>query len=130
LASKPNLASSVFSLTAPISGIVVERNATIGATVGSDASLFKIIDISSVWVDANVFEKDLERVRRGQEVKVTVPAFPGSTFSGRVILISSVVNPETRSVQVRTQVPNPDGRLKPDLFANVEIITDLHRASV
>src|SRR5947207_11644269 len=123
LASKPNLASSVFSLTAPISGIVIERNATIGATVGSDANLFKIIDISSVWIDANVFEKDLERVRRGQEVKVTVPAFPGSTFSGRVILISSVVNPETRSVQVRTQVPNPDGRLKPDMFANVQIIT-------
>ncbi|HYY98947.1 MAG TPA: efflux RND transporter periplasmic adaptor subunit, partial [Pyrinomonadaceae bacterium] len=75
LASKPNLAS-VFSLNAPISGVVVERNATVGATVGSDASLFKIIDISSVWVDANVFEKDLGRVRRGQEVRVTVPAFP------------------------------------------------------
>jgi cobalt-zinc-cadmium efflux system membrane fusion protein len=129
LASKPNLAS-VFSLTAPISGIVVERNATIGATVGADANLFKIIDLSSVWIDANVFEKDLERVRRGQEVKVTVPAFPGSSFSGRVILISSVVDPETRSVKVRTEVPNPDGRLKPDMFANVEIITDVHRTAV
>lgn len=130
LASKPNLASSVFSLTAPISGIVVERNATIGATVGSDANLFKIIDLSSVWIDANVFEKDLERVRRGQEVKVTVPAFPGSTFSGRVILISSVVDPNTRSVQVRTEVPNPEGRLKPDMFANVEIITDTHGTAI
>lgn len=129
LASKPNLAS-VFSLTAPISGIVVERNATVGATVGSDASLFKIIDISSVWIDANVFEKDLERVRRGQEVRVTVPAFPGVTFLGRVILISSVVNPETRGVQVRTEVSNADGRLKPDMFANVEIITDVRRAAV
>lgn len=95
LASKSNLAS-VFSLTAPISGIVVERNATIGATVGTDANLFKIIDLSSVWIDANVFEKDLERVRQGQEVKVTVPAYPGETFTGRVILISSIVNPDTR----------------------------------
>lgn len=129
LASKSNLAS-VFSLTAPISGIVVERTATIGATVGSDANLFKIIDLSSVWIDANVFEKDLERVRRGQEVKVTVPAFPGATFSGRVILISSVVDPDTRSVKVRTEVPNPDGRLKPDMFANVEIITDAHRTAI
>jgi cobalt-zinc-cadmium efflux system membrane fusion protein len=129
LASKPNLAS-VFSLTAPISGIVVERNATVGATVGSDASLFKIIDISSVWIDANVFEKDLGRVRRGQEVRVTVPAFPGVTFLGRVILISSVVNPETRGVQVRTEVSNPDGRLKPDMFANVEIVTDVRRAAM
>jgi cobalt-zinc-cadmium efflux system membrane fusion protein len=129
LESKPGLAA-VFSLTSPISGIVVERNATIGATVGSDANLFKIIDISSVWIDANVFEKDLERVRHGQEVKVTVPAFPGLTFSGRVILVSSVVDPESRSVKVRTEVPNPDGRLKPDMFANVEIITDVHRTAI
>ena len=63
-------------------------------------------------------------------MKVSVPAFPGSTFSGRVILVSSVVDPETRSVKVRTEVPNPDGRLKPDMFANVEIITDLHRTAI
>ena len=129
LASKPDLAA-VFSLTSPIAGIVVERNATIGATVGTDANLFKIIDISRVWIDANVFEKDLARVKVGQEVKVAVPAFPGSSFSGRVILVSSVVDPETRSVKVRTEVPNPDGRLKPDMFANVEIITDMHRTAI
>jgi cobalt-zinc-cadmium efflux system membrane fusion protein len=129
LASKTSLAA-VFSLTSPIAGIVVERNGTIGATVGSDANVFKIIDISRVWIDANVFEKDLERVKRGQEVKVSVPAFPGSSFSGRVILVSSVVDPETRSVKVRTEVPNPDGRLKPDMFANVQIITDLHRTAI
>jgi len=120
----------VFSLTAPIAGIVIERNATIGATVGSDANVFKIIDISRVWIDANVFEKDIERVRFGQEVKVKVPAFPGRTFSGRVILVSSVVDPETRSVKVRTEVPNLDNRLKPDMFANVEIITDLHSTAI
>ena len=129
LVSKPGLAA-VFSLTSPIAGIVVERNATIGATVGSDANLFKIIDLSRVWIDANVFEKDLERVKRGQEVKVSVTAFPESSFSGRVILVSSVVDPETRSVKVRTEVPNPDGRLKPDMFANVQIVTDVHRASI
>lgn len=129
LANKSSLAA-VFSLTSPISGIVIERNGTIGATVASDATVFKIIDISSVWIDANVFEKDLERVRRGQEVRVSVPAFPGASFSGRVILISSVVDPETRSVKVRTEVPNPDGRLKPDMFANVQIITDLKRTAI
>ncbi len=129
LVSKPDLAA-VFSLTSPIEGIVVERNATIGATVGTDANVFKIIDTSSVWIDANVFEKDLERVRLGQEVKVAVPAYPGSSFSGRVILVSSVVDPDTRSVKVRTEVPNPDGRLKPDMFANVQIITDLHRTAI
>ena len=129
LPNKSNL-SAVFSLTSPLQGVVVERNATIGATVGTDANVFKIIDISSVWIDANVFEKDLERVKFGQPVKVTVPAFPGVSFSGRVILVSSVVDPETRTVKVRTEVPNPGGRLKPDMFANVEIITDLHRTAI
>ena len=129
LKNKPD-APVIFSLTSPITGIVVERNATIGATVNSDANVFKIIDLSRVWIDANVFEKDLERVRRGQEVKVSVPAFPGSSFSGRVILINSVLDPETRTVKVRTEVPNSDGRLKPDMFANVQIITDLNRAAI
>jgi cobalt-zinc-cadmium efflux system membrane fusion protein len=129
LKNKPD-SPVVFSLTSPIAGIVVERNATIGATVGADVNLFKIIDISSVWIDANVFEKDLERVKFGQEVKVSVPAFPEATFSGRVILVSSVVDPETRSVKVRTEVPNRDRKLKPDMFANVEIITDVHRTAI
>ena len=129
LAKKTDLAAT-FSLNSPISGIVVERNATVGASVGTDANLFKIIDLSRVWVDANVFEKDLPRVRNGQEVRLTVTAFPGSTFSGKVILINSVVDPETRTVKVRTEVANPDGRLKPDMFANVQIVTDLNRAAI
>src|SRR5947207_8261316 len=113
LGKKPGLAAT-FSLASPIDGTVVERNATIGATVGTDANLFKIIDTSRVWIDANVFEKDLARVRTGQGVKVMVPAFPESQFSGRVILVNPVVDPDTRTVKVRTEVSNPDGRLKPD----------------
>jgi membrane fusion protein, heavy metal efflux system len=129
LAKKTDLAAT-FSLNSPIDGIVVERNATVGASVGTDANLFKIIDLSRVWVDADVFEKDLPRVRTGQEVRLTVTAFPGSTFSGKVILINSVVDPETRTVKVRTEVANPDGRLKPDMFANVQIVTELNRAAI
>ena len=122
--------AAVFSLNSPIDGIVVERNATVGASVGTDANLFKIIDLSRVWIDANVFEKDLQQVRPGQDVKLTVPAFPGTTFSGKVILINSVVDPDTRTVKVRTEVANPDGRLKPDMFANVQIVTALNRTAI
>jgi membrane fusion protein, heavy metal efflux system len=129
LGKKPGLAAT-FSLNSPINGVVVERNATIGATVGPDASVFKIIDTSSVWIDANVFEKDLPRVRVGQQVKVTTTAFSGSIFSGRVIFINSVVDPDSRTVKVRTEVPNPDGRLKPDMFANVEVITDVAGSAI
>jgi cobalt-zinc-cadmium efflux system membrane fusion protein len=129
LATKPGLAAT-FSLNSPIDGTVIERDATIGATVGTDANVFKIIDTSRVWIDANVFEKDLPRVRNGQGVKVTTTAFPGTTFSGRVIFINSVVDPDSRTVKVRTEVPNPDGRLKPDMFANVEIITDVNSTAI
>jgi cobalt-zinc-cadmium efflux system membrane fusion protein len=129
LGKKSGLAAT-FSLNSPINGVVVERNATIGATVGPDASVFKIIDTSSVWIDANVFEKDLPRVRVGQQVKVTTTAFSGSIFSGRVIFINSVVDPDSRTVKVRTEVPNPDGRLKPDMFANVEVITDVAGSAI
>lgn len=122
--------TAVFSLTSPIDGTVVERNATIGATVGTDANLFKIINLASVWIDANVFEKDLERIKLGQEVKVTVTAFPEATFTGRVILVSSVVDPDTRTIKVRTEVPNPGGRLKPDMFANVQIIVDMNHSAI
>jgi cobalt-zinc-cadmium efflux system membrane fusion protein len=122
--------AAVFSLNSPIDGIVVERNATVGASVGTDANVFKIMDLSRVWIDANVFEKDLQQVRPGQEVKLTVPAFPGSTFLGKVILINSVVDPDTRTVKVRTEVANPDGRLKPDMFANVQIVTALNRTAI
>ena len=129
LAKKTDLAAT-FSLNSPIDGIVVERNATVGASVGTDANLFKIIDLSRVWIDADVFEKDLPRVRPGQEVKLTVTAFPQSTFTGKVILINSVLDPETRTVKVRTEVANPDGRLKPDMFANVQIVTEVNRAAI
>jgi len=122
--------SSVFSLNSPIEGIVIERNATLGASVDTSATLFKIIDISRVWIDANVFEKDLERVRNGQEVRLTVPAFPEAKFSGRVIFVSSVVEPDSRTVKVRTEVTNIGDRLKPDMFANVEIVTDLNRSAI
>jgi membrane fusion protein, heavy metal efflux system len=128
--SKKTDLGAVFSLNSPIDGIVVERNATIGASVGTDANLFKIIDLSQVWIDANVFEKDLQRVRPGQEVRLTVPAFPQSTFTGKVIFVDSVVDPDTRTVKVRTEVANPDGRLKPDMFANVQIVTDVNRAAI
>jgi len=129
LSTKPGLAAT-FSLNSPIDGTVIERNATIGATVGTDANVFKIIDTSRIWIDANVFEKDLSRVRSGQQVKVTTTAFPGTTFSGRVIFINSVVDPDSRTVKVRTEVPNPDGRLKPDMFAGVEIVTDVNTAAI
>jgi multidrug efflux pump subunit AcrA (membrane-fusion protein) len=130
MSKKTNVGPSVFPLYSPISGTVVERTGNVGATVGTDANVFKIMDLSSVLIDAKVFEKYLERVRVGQLVNVKVPAFPDATFTGRVILISSTVDPDTKTVQVRTEVANPDSRLKPDMFASVEIVTAGRRQAI
>ncbi|MFQ5737407.1 MAG: efflux RND transporter periplasmic adaptor subunit [Acidobacteriota bacterium] len=125
----PNL-EATFSLLSPIAGVVVERNATIGATVGADANVFKIVNPSRVWIDADVFEKDVARVSLGQSVKVSVSAYPGQSFSGRVIFISPLVDAETRTVKVRTEVPNPVGKLKLGMFADIQIETRLKRATL
>ena len=104
--------------------------ASVGATVGTDANVFKIVDLSSVWIDANVFEKDLDRVRRRRGGQGHGPALSRiRALSGRVILISSVVDPETRTVKVRTEV-RIRRRLKPDMFANVEIVTAVHSTAI
>lgn len=114
-------AKATFSLISPIDGTVVERNATIGATVGAGSDVFRIIDPSPLWIDANVFEKDVALVTLGQTVNITVPAYPGLELWGKVIFISSEVDPETRTVNVRTQVSNADGKLKVGMFANIGV---------
>jgi len=123
-------AKATFSLVSPIDGTVVERNATIGATVGADTDVFRIIDPSQLWIDANVFEKDVARVALDQMVNVTVPAYPGLQLSGKVIFISSEVDPETRTVNVRTQVDNADGKLKVGMFANIGIQVNSQRRAL
>lgn len=123
IAARQDIGRALFPLNAPISGTVVERTGSIGATVGTDANVFKISDLSRVWIDADIFEKDLSRIRLGETVNITVPALPGATFTGRVTFVSSVVDQETRTVKVRTEVANPGGQLKPDMFANVAVVT-------
>lgn len=125
----PDLGAT-FTLISPIDGMVVERNATIGATVAADMDVFKIINLARVWVDADVFEKDLAQVQLNQLVKVTVFAYPGEVFSGKVIFISPLVDPETRTVKVRTEVPNPGGKLKLGMFADIHIQTRQNRSTL
>lgn len=116
-------AASVYPLTAPFAGTIIEKKAVLGELAETNQSLFTVADLSNVWIEANLFEQDLAKVKRGAAAQVTVAAYPGEVFSGRVTHISSVLDKETRAVPVRVEVRNADGRLKPEMFATAAIQT-------
>lgn len=111
------------ALRARVEGTVVERPALVGQELRADAgaALVTVTDLSTVWVQADAYEQDLTLVQVGAQVRVHVPAYPGESFAGKVIHIHDTVDPETRTVKVRCLLDNPGGRLKPEMFANVEL---------
>jgi cobalt-zinc-cadmium efflux system membrane fusion protein len=111
------------SLRALIPGVVVERNVLVGQEVRADqaAPLLTVSSLDTVWVLADVYEQDLGLVALGDPVAVQVPAYPGEKFAGKVGNIADVIDTTTRTVKVRCVVPNADHRLKPEMFARVEI---------
>ena len=109
------------SVTAPIDGVITERFANPGLNVDPAARLFTIVDLSSVWVVADLFEKDFSRVRVGSAARITTTAFPGRVLQGRVSYIDPQVTAETRTARLRVEVPNPNNELRLGMFADVEI---------
>ena len=111
------------TIVAPFSGVVIRVEAAPGGVVEGDRTLFSIADLSRVWVQAEVYEKDLGRIRSGQMANVTVDTYPDKPFPAKVTYISDVLDPQTRTAKVRCEVENPDTRLKLDMFANVALPT-------
>jgi membrane fusion protein, heavy metal efflux system len=110
-------------LLAPIDGRVVELDAALGEFRNdSNAALMTIADLSTVWLTAGLQEKDLRFAQQGQEVRATLPAYPNETFVGKVERVADVLDPATRTVKIRVRVANDDGRLKPGMFAKVELM--------
>lgn len=106
-------------LTSPIDGTLLTAEATVGTRVEPGQALFRIGDLSTVWLLIDVFERDLSALREGQTVRFTVPAWPGRTFSGTVDQVGDWVEPSSRTVEVRVVVDNADEALKPNMFASV-----------
>jgi Cu(I)/Ag(I) efflux system membrane fusion protein len=109
------------SYPAPRNGVILERMATTGMMAKPGDVLFRIADISNVWVIADVPEYDLASVRSGAEVTVSVRSLPGKSFKGVVDLIYPQVQEQTRTTKVRIELPNPDGLLLANMYAEVEI---------
>ena len=106
---------------APLTGTVVERSVQEGQYVSEGDVLFQILNLEKVWLLADLYEEELALVEVGQPVTISVASFPGDTFEGTVSFIDPVVDPESRTVQVRVEVPNADGRLKPGMYARAQL---------
>lgn len=116
-------ASSTFPVIAPFAGTVIQKKATLGDLATPSEPLFTVADLSRVWIEASLPEAALSRVRSGAAATVTVSAYPGERFAGRVTYLASVLDKDTRSVAARIEVDNKDGRLKPEMFGTAVIET-------
>ena len=122
-ASASGRAQSTFALTAPFAGTVIQKKATIGELGSPAEAVFTIADLSKVWIEANLTDELLSKVKTGAAATVTVGAYPGERFSGRVAYIANVLDKDSRTIAARIEVPNKDGRLKPEMFATANIAT-------
>lgn len=120
-ASTGGRAESTFSLNAPFAGTVIQKKATVGELGTPSDALFTVADLSTVWIEANLTEDVLAKVRVGAAAAVTVGAYPGERFGGRVAYVASMQDKDSRTVAARIEVANKDGRLKPEMFANATI---------
>ncbi len=103
---------------------MVTRNVFPGQQVTPEADLFVIADLSDIWIQAEVYEYEIPSVSLGQKASVTFPSFPAKTFTGKVTYISPEMDPKTRTLKIRVELANPDFKIKPDMYANVELKTD------
>jgi Cu(I)/Ag(I) efflux system membrane fusion protein len=108
--------SDHLTIYAPMAGIVIHKNAQEGMYVDTGTRIYTIADLSQLWVKLDAYESDLPWLRYGQEVEFTTEAYPGEVFTGTIAFIDPVLNPQTRTVKVRVNVANPNGKLKPDMF--------------
>jgi cobalt-zinc-cadmium efflux system membrane fusion protein len=118
---KSHQINPIISLYAPIGGKIIAFSVVRGAMVDQNTEILSIIDPTLVWVDAEIYERDIARIKLGQEVKVSVPAYPAESFLGKVIYIGDVLKEDSRTITVRTEVPNRDFKLKPGMFADMTI---------
>jgi membrane fusion protein, heavy metal efflux system len=117
-------------LKAPFSGVATKAQASPGDVVDAGRDVFTVADLSRVWVQAEVYEKDLGRIRIGQSAFITVDTYPNQPFEGKVAYISDVLDPQTRTARVRCEVANHDLRLKTDMFANIELPTKFSKQAL
>ena len=118
------------TINSPVSGYITERNALPNMYAEQSTKLYTVADLSRVWVYAQIFQNDIGRVKPGDVVQITVDSYPGRTFSGQIEEILPQVDMTTRTVRVRLAIVNPGLKLKPGMFVNVDVKSNLGRQLV
>jgi Cu(I)/Ag(I) efflux system membrane fusion protein len=111
-------------ILSPVGGYVIEKTIFQGATVEPGQVLYRIAGLDRVWIDAEIYESELALIALGQQAEVTLPYLPGRTFQGRVSFIYPYLASETRTGRIRVELPNQGLELKPDMYANVELVSE------
>ena len=109
------------TIYAPMGGVVIEKHRTEGTYVDTGTQIYMIADLSRLWVKLDAYESDLPWIRYGQEVEFTTEAHPGEVFKGRISFIDPVLDAKTRTVKLRVNVDNPEGKLKPEMFVRAVV---------
>jgi cobalt-zinc-cadmium efflux system membrane fusion protein len=120
--SETHQISPVIMLYAPIGGKIAVNNAVLGAMIDQSTEILTIMDPTILCIDAEIYEKDIAKIRDKQPVEVSVPAYPGDQFNAEVCFIGDVLSEETRTITVRSEVNNTDYKLKPGMFADIKIL--------
>ncbi|MBK5279258.1 MAG: efflux RND transporter periplasmic adaptor subunit, partial [Bacteroidia bacterium] len=118
-----------FPLLADVSGIVTERRVSVGDYVMRGAPLYDVVDLSSVWVLFDVYESDIQWVKKNSEIEFTVQSLPGETFKKRISFIDPIIDPATRVATARVEMVNPGMRLKPEMFASAIVKSDQRKGT-
>jgi membrane fusion protein, heavy metal efflux system len=125
LVESPELLGRQLEIKAPIDGVIIDRKATTGELVDKAKEIYTISDPTQLWAIAEVKERDIAAVKVGQDAAFAAVAYPEEKFHGKVVLIGNQVESGSRTVEVRIAVDNADGRLKPGMFTDVEIVTTI-----
>ena len=122
----------VWEIKAPVSGFIVQKNITNGTSIRTDngTGIFTISDLKNVWVWANVYESNVDKVHLGDDARVTTLSYPGRIFKGKVDKVLSALDPTTKVMKVRVIIPNEKYELKPQMFASIEIANPENRQAL
>ena len=121
---------NTLTLTSPMDGVVLEKTALQGMRFAPGDALYRIADLSTVWLLTDIFEQDLGLVGPGQDAAINLTAYPDRRFAGKVTFVYPTLNAATRTARVRIEISNPEQLLKPDMYATVEIAAPLGSAPV
>jgi len=125
LVQTPELLGKPLEIKAPIDGVIIERKSTVGELVDKGSAIYTISDPADLWVIAEVKERDTAAVKVGQDASFKVLAYPDQEFHGKVVRLGNQIETDSRTLEVRIETDNADGKLKAGMFADVEITTTI-----